>query len=178
MALGMVVWPMIEYEADDAMAAAAMIAEKDERAERILLYTPDKDLAQCVRKDRIVQLDRRKRITRDEAGVHTKFGVAPVSIPDYLALVGDTADGYPGLSGWGAKSTAAVLAQYIHLEAIPEDWRTWGAHVLSPRALSESLRENWKQVLLFRDLATLWTNSSERARRRAFLRSQRSLMPP
>ncbi len=157
-ALGMVVWPMIEYEADDAMAAAALIAAQDERVERIILCTPDKDLAQCVRKDRIVQLDRRKRVTRDEAGVQAKFGVTPESIPDYLALVGDTADGYPGLSGWGAKSTAAVLSRYIHVEHIPDDWKTWEAHVLNPEALSQSLREHWGQALLFRDLATLRTD--------------------
>src|SRR5688500_17420459 len=116
-ALGVTVWPMVEFEADDALAAAAAAAERDSRVERVIICTPDKDLAQCVRGTRVVQLNRRTRKTLDEAGVRAKFGVMPRSIPDYLALVGDAADGYPGLRGWGAKSAAAVLAKYEHLEA-------------------------------------------------------------
>lgn len=157
-ALGMVVWPMVEYEADDALAAAAMTASRDIRVKRVILCTPDKDLAQCVRGTRVVQMDRRKRVIRDEAGVLARFGVLPTSIPDYLALVGDAADGYPGLTGWGAKSTAAVLAQYRHLEAIPEEWRKWTINLANARALHESLRSGWDQALLFRDLATLRTD--------------------
>src|SRR5260370_5710459 len=122
-AAGVVVWPMVEFEADDALAAAAVAAARDPRVERVIICTPDKDLAQCVQGTRIVQLDRRKRVTCDEAGVIQKFGVPPASIPDYLALVGDAADGYPGLPGWGAKSSAAVLARFAHLESIPTDSR-------------------------------------------------------
>src|ERR1700752_783408 len=124
-AAGVVVWPMVEFEAGDAPAAAAVAAACDARVERVIICTPDKDLAQCVRGTRIVQLNRRTRVTRDEAGVIQKFGVTPASIPDYLELVGDSADGYPGLPGWGAKSAAGVLARYGHLESIPADWRTW-----------------------------------------------------
>ena len=119
---------MVEFEADDALAAAAEIAAKDERVERVIICTPDKDLAQSVRGTRVVQMNRRTRTIMDEAGVIAKFGVPPASIPDYLALVGDSADGYPGLRGWGAKSAAAVLARYGHIEAIPADWRTWGVN--------------------------------------------------
>jgi 5'-3' exonuclease len=126
---GIVVWPMVEFEADDALAAAAAAAERDPRVDRIIICTPDKDLAQCVRGTRVVQLNRRTRTIRDEAGVIAKFGVPPASIPDYLALVGDAADGYPGLAGWGAKSTAAVLARFGHIESIPDDWRDWHAVV-------------------------------------------------
>src|ERR1700682_4473611 len=115
-AAGVVVWPMVEFEADDALAAGAVAAARDTRVERVIICTPDKDLAQCVRGTRIVQLNRRTRITLDEAGVIQKFGVSPTSIPDYLALVGDSADGYPGLAGWGAKSTAAVLAKFGHFQ--------------------------------------------------------------
>src|SRR5258708_30049204 len=125
MAMGIATWPMVEYEADDALAAAAMAAARDPRVERVIICTPDKDLAQCVRGTRIVQLNRRTRVTRDEAGVVQKFGVLPASIPDYLALVGDAADGYPGLPGWGAKSTAAVLSKFRHLESIPADSLEW-----------------------------------------------------
>ena len=121
---GMVVWPMTEFEADDALAAGAAAA-RDARVERVVIYTPDKDLAQCVRGTRIVQMNRRTRVMMDEAGVVQKFGVAPESIPDYLALVGDAADGYPGLPGWGARLSAAVLAKFRHLESIPADWREW-----------------------------------------------------
>src|SRR4029077_18006160 len=118
-ALGVVVWPRVEFEADDALAAGAAAAAADPRVDRVLICTPDKDLAQAVRGTRVVQMDRRARTIRDEAGVIAKFGVPPSSIPDYLALVGDPADGYPGLAGWGAKSAAAVLAKYKHLESIP-----------------------------------------------------------
>ena len=156
-ALGVVVWPMVEFEADDALAAAASAAEKDPAVERVLICTPDKDLSQCVRGTRVVQLDRRKNIIRDEAGVFAKFGVEPASIPDYLALAGDAADGYPGLAGWGAKSASKVLARYRHIESIPENWRDWGVDVMNPFALSETLRRDFDRALLFRDLATLRT---------------------
>jgi 5'-3' exonuclease len=157
-AAGVVVWPMVEFEADDALAAAAAIAAKDERVERVIICTPDKDLAQCVRGSRVVQMNRRTRTIMDEAGVIAKFGVAPASIPDYLALVGDSADGYPGLRGWGAKSTAAVLAKYGHIEAIPADWRTWGVNAANAGALSRVLAEEHDRALLFRTLATLRTD--------------------
>src|SRR5262245_38434168 len=124
-ALGVAVWPMVEFEADDALAAAAEAASRDPRVDRVIICTPDKDLAQSVRGRRVVQFDRRTRTMRDEAAIVAKSGVPPASIPDYLALVGDAADGYPGLPGWGAKSTAAVLARFRHLEAIPDDWQTW-----------------------------------------------------
>jgi 5'-3' exonuclease len=157
-ALGIVVWRMVEFEADDALAAAAKAAADDPRVERVIICTPDKDLAQCVRGTRVVQLDRRKNITRDELGVVAKFGVEPASIPDYLALVGDSADGFPGLPGWGAKSAAAVLAKFNHLESIPADWREWGVNVAGPKALSSTLVANLDQALLFRVLATLRTD--------------------
>ena len=128
-AAGLVVWPMVEFEADDALAAGAVAAARDARVERVIICTPDKDLAQCVRGTRIVQLNRRTGVTLDDAGVIKKFGVSPVSIPDYLALVGDSADGYPGLPGWGAKSSAAVLAKFVHLESIPVDVREWRVNV-------------------------------------------------
>ncbi|MEP7304647.1 MAG: 5'-3' exonuclease H3TH domain-containing protein [Acidobacteriota bacterium] len=154
-ALGISTWPMIEFEADDALAAAAAAAARDPRVERVFICTPDKDLAQCVRGTRVVQLDRRRRTIRDEAGIVAKFGVPPVSIPDYLALVGDSADGYPGLPGWGAKSSAAVLARFGHLESIPADWRTWGVNAASPAALAGTLAREREHAFLFRDLATL-----------------------
>jgi 5'-3' exonuclease len=156
--MGVVVWPMIEFEADDALAAAAARAAADARVEQVIVCTPDKDLAQCVRGTRIVQLNRRTRRVRDEAGVVEAFGVPPASIPDYLALVGDAADGYPGLRGWGAKSTAAVLARFGHLEAIPEDWRTWGVNAASPAALARTLAQERARAFLFRTLATLRTD--------------------
>ena len=156
-ALGILVWPMVEYEADDALASAANAAGQDRRVDRVLICTPDKDLAQCVRKTRIVQLDRRKRTVRDEAGVIEKFGVEPSSIPDYLALVGDAADGYPGLKGWGAKSTAAVLSRFKHLEHIPLDPREWRFSVASAAALASTFQREREQAFLFRDLATLRT---------------------
>jgi 5'-3' exonuclease len=156
-ALGVVVWPMVEYEADDALAAAAVKAAADSNIDRVLICTPDKDLAQSVSGTRVVQLNRRTNAVMDEAGVVKKFGVLPASIPDYLALVGDSADGYPGLAGWGAKSSAAVLFRYGHLESIPEDWRTWGVNAASPAALSATLARDRERAYLFRDLATLRT---------------------
>ena len=149
---------MVEFEADDALAAAAVAAARDERVERVIICTPDKDLAQCVRGTRIVQMDRRTRTIRDEAGVVAKFGVPPVSIPDYLALVGDSADGFPGLPGWGAKSAAAVLARYVHLEAIPADWRLWHVNARNAGALAQTLTRERERVILFRTLATLRTD--------------------
>jgi 5'-3' exonuclease len=157
-ALGVAVWPMVEFEADDALASAAAICKRDARVDRIFICTPDKDLAQCVEGQRVVQMNRRTRTTFDEPGVVAKFGVRPVSIPDYLALVGDAADGYPGLPGWGAKSTAAVLARYGHLESIPGDWRTWGVNASRPGALALALAEQRDRAFLFRDLATLRTH--------------------
>jgi len=157
-AAGVVVWPMVEFEADDALAAGAAIAERDARVERVIICTPDKDLAQCVRGTRVVQLDRRRRITIDEAGVAAKFGVLPVSIPDYLALVGDAADGYPGLPGWGAKSSAAVLAKFVHIESIPADWRDWSVNAANARALANTLATERERAMLFRTLATLRTD--------------------
>jgi 5'-3' exonuclease len=157
-AAGVVVWPMVEFEADDALAAAAAAAARDARVGRVIICTPDKDLAQCVRGTRIVQLNRRTRVIRDEAGVITKFGVSPESIPDYLGLVGDAADGYPGLPGWGAKSSAAVLAKFGHLESIPADWREWRVNAAHASALAQTLARERDRALLFRTLATLRTD--------------------
>ena len=157
-AAGVVVWPMVDFEADDALAAGAAAAARDTRVERVVICTPDKDLAQCVRGARVVQLDRRKRVTRDEAGVIAKFGVPPESIPDYLALVGDAADGYPGLPGWGARSSATVLARFAHLESIPADWRQWGVRVACASVLAGTLERESERALLFRTLATLRTD--------------------
>ena len=155
---GIVVWPMVEFEADDALAAGAAAAAQDSRVERVVICTPDKDLAQSVRGTRVVQLNRRTRVTLDEQGIMQKYGVPPLSIPDYLALVGDAADGYPGLAGWGAKSSAAVLAKFGHLEAIPKDCREWHVNATSAGALANTLRREWDQALLFRILATLRTD--------------------
>ena len=157
-AMGVVVWPMVEFEADDALAAAAAAAARDARVDRVMICTPDKDLAQCVRGTRVVQLNRRSRTLHDEAGVIAKFGVPPASIPDYLALVGDAADGYPGLPGWGAKSTAAVLAKYGHLEGIPNDWRTWSVNAAQAGRLPDTLARQREHAFLFRTLATLRTD--------------------
>jgi 5'-3' exonuclease len=154
-AMGVIVWPMVEFEADDALASAAAKAAKDDRVTRVLICTPDKDLSQCVIGTRVVQLDRRRDIVRDEAGVIAKFGVKPESIPDYLAVEGDTADGFPGLPGWGAKAAALALSRYSHLENIPKDWRDWQSSIKRARALSESLLNGWSDALLFRTLATL-----------------------
>jgi 5'-3' exonuclease len=157
-AAGIVVWPMVEFEADDALAAAADAAACDARVEHVIICTPDKDLAQCVRGTRIIQLNRRTRVTRDEAGVVQKFGVSPSSIPDYLALVGDAADGYPGLAGWGAKSSAAVLAKFGHIECIPTDSHEWHVNAANASALANTLSIERDQALLFRTLATLRTD--------------------
>ena len=157
-AAGIVVWPMVEFEADDALAAAAAKAADDTRVEQVIICTPDKDLAQCVRGTRVVQLNRRTRAICDEAGVVQKFGVSPASIPDYLALVGDSADGYPGLQGWGAKSSAAVLSKFGHLESIPDDSRDWGVNVSGATTLAGTLANNLKLAMLFRTLATLRTD--------------------
>jgi 5'-3' exonuclease len=157
-AAGVVVWPMVEFEADDALAAAAVAAAGDARVERVIICTPDKDLAQCVHGTRIVQLNRRTRVTLDEPGVIKKFGVSPVSIPDYLALVGDAADGYPGLQGWGAKSSAAVLAKFVHLESIPSDPGQWQVNAANASALADTLSRERERALLFRTLATLRTD--------------------
>ena len=157
-AAGVVVWPMVEFEADDALAAGAEAAIGDRRVERVIICTPDKDLAQCVRDTRIVQLNRRTQVIFDEAAIRQKFGVAPASIPDYLALVGDSADGYPGLPGWGAKSSAAVLAKFLHLESIPQDCREWRVNAANASALADTLRREWDRALLFRRLATLRTD--------------------
>jgi 5'-3' exonuclease len=154
-AAGIVVWPMIEFEADDALASAGALAAADARVEQVIICTPDKDLAQCVRGSRVVQLHRRTGVTLDEAGVIAKFGVPPTSIPDYLALVGDSADGYPGLAGWGAKSTAAVLAKFGHIEAIRASPSDWHANVLNSASLADVLARQRELALLFRTLATL-----------------------
>jgi 5'-3' exonuclease len=154
-ALGVRVWAMVEQEADDALAAAAALAAADDRVEQVLILTPDKDLAQCVNEARVVQLDRRHRKMFDEAGVREKFGVGPASIPDWLALVGDSADGFPGLPGWGAKSASAVLARYEHLERIPEQASDWEVAVRSSAKLAQTLAEQREHAMLFRHLATL-----------------------
>ncbi len=153
--LGVVVFPMIELEADDALAAAATTASADPRVEQVVIMTPDKDLAQAVSGTRVVQLDRRSGTLTDEAGVVAKYGVRPESIPDWLALVGDSSDGFPGLPGWGKKAASAVLARYRHLEDIPEHpWR-WEVDVRGRNALGTTLAENRELALLFRVLATL-----------------------
>ena len=157
-AAGVVVWPMVEFEADDALAAAASAAALDARVDRVIICTPDKDLGQCVSGTRVVQLNRRTREICDEAGVMRKFGVPPASIPDYLALVGDAADGYPGLRGWGAKSSAAVLAKFGHLESIPPDYRDWRVNVTNASALAATLARDNELARLFRTLATLRTD--------------------
>jgi 5'-3' exonuclease len=154
-ALGVFVWPMVELEADDALASGAAVADDDPEVEQVIICTPDKDLGQCVSGDRIVQLDRRKDVLIDEAGVAAKFGVGPASIPDYLALVGDSADGFPGLAGWGAKSAATVLARWTHLEDIPSDPADWDVTVRSAAKLATTLRECHDQARLFKELATL-----------------------
>ena len=159
-AAGVVVWPMVEFEADDALAAAASAAARNPSVDRVIICTPDKDLGQCVSGSRVVQLNRRTGAILDEPAIAAKFGVAPRSIPDYLALVGDAADGYPGLPGWGAKSSAAVLEKFHHLEAIPRDCRDWKVNAANAGALAATLREKWDLALLFRKLATLRTDIS------------------
>jgi 5'-3' exonuclease len=157
-ALGMVVWPMVAFEADDALAAAATRLAAKVAVQQVVILSPDKDLTQCVRGTRVVCTDRRRGTTLDEAGVVAKFGVPPASIPDWLALVGDSADGYPGLPGWGAKSAAAVLARFHHLEQIPAQPADWGVRVRGAEALGESLRRGRADAELFRQLATLRTD--------------------
>jgi 5'-3' exonuclease len=154
-AMGVVVWPMVYFEADDALASAAGKAAKDDLVRQVFICTPDKDLAQCVVGTRVVQLDRRQNILRDEAGVVAKFGVRPESIPDYLAVVGDSADGFPGVRGWGAKAAASALSLYPHLEDIPKDSANWDPSIRKARTLSESLFNAWDDARLFRTLATL-----------------------
>ncbi|MGH9032087.1 MAG: 5'-3' exonuclease [Acidimicrobiia bacterium] len=158
-ALGVCVWPMVDQEADDALAAAAAVAAADARVEQVLVCTPDKDLAQCVRDPRVAQLDRRQGKLLDEAGVWGKFGVGPGSIPDWLALVGDSADGFPGLPGWGAKSSATVLARYEHLDAIPEAAGEWDVTVRGAAKLAATLTAQRADAELFLDLATLRTDA-------------------
>jgi 5'-3' exonuclease len=157
-AAGFVVWPMVQFEADDALAAGAELAAKDDRVARVYICTPDKDLAQSVRGTRVVQFNRRTRLVCDEDGVVAKFGVRPWSIPDYLALVGDAADGYPGLTGWGKKSAAAVLAKFENLEHIPDDPAEWHVNAANSRALAKTLVACRDQAMLFRTLATLRTD--------------------
>jgi 5'-3' exonuclease len=159
-AMGVYVWPMVELEADDALASAAAVAVDDKEVNQVVICTPDKDLGQCVQGKHIVQLDRRKDMLIDEAGVVAKFGVSPGSIPDYLALVGDSADGFPGLSGWGAKSASAVLARWLHIEDVPSDPDTWEVTVRGAPKLAGTLRDNFDDALLFKDLATLRVDRS------------------
>jgi 5'-3' exonuclease len=158
-ALGVRVWPMVEQEADDALAAAAALAIADPRVEQVFICTPDKDLAQCVEDPRVVQLDRRHGNLLDEAAVREKFGVSPQSIPDWLALVGDSADGFPGLPGWGAKSAATVLARYEHVAAIPENPGEWDVTVRGAAKLGATLAAQRDAVELFLTLATLRTDA-------------------
>jgi 5'-3' exonuclease len=153
--MGVLVWPMVEFEADDALASAAVKAAQDAHVGQVFICTPDKDLSQCVVGTRIVQMDRRSDLVRDETGVVAKFGVSPPSIPDYLAVVGDSADGFPGVAGWGPKAASLVLSQYPHLEIIPKDFQQWHPSIKRSRALSESLFSAWNDALLFRTLATL-----------------------
>ncbi len=154
-AMGVMVWPMVYYEADDALASAAAKAARDDRVRQVILCTPDKDLGQSVVGTRVVQLDRRRDLLRDEAGVVAKFGVQPQSIPDYLGVLGDSADGFPGVPGWGEKAAAATLSRYLHLESIPKDWQDWHPSIGNARRLSTSLFNCWDDALLFRTLATL-----------------------
>jgi 5'-3' exonuclease len=154
-AMGVVVWPMVYYEADDALAAAADKSARDARVQQVIICTPDKDLSQCVVGTRVVQLDRRREVIRDEAGVVAKFGVKPESIPDYLAVVGDSADGFPGVPGWGPKAASLSLSEYEHLENLPKDARAWHGSIRGARRLAESLFSHWNEALLFRTLATL-----------------------
>jgi len=154
-AMGVAVWPMVELEADDALASAAWLARSNTQVEKICIWTPDKDLAQCVVESRVVQIDGRRGVIRDQAGVQAKFGVLPASIPDYLALVGDSADGYPGISGFGAKSAAAILRRFGRIEEIPGDPAQWRAGLRHGGTLARRLSEQRDLVLLFKKLATL-----------------------
>ena len=157
-AWGVKVWPMVDVEADDALASAAAKAALDPRVDQVIICSPDKDFAQCVQGTRVVQLDRIRKTTRDEAGVVARFGVPPASIPDYLALVGDTSDGFPGLAGWGPKSASTVLAKFGHIDAIPDDWRAWGVEVTRAASLAATLTRDRALARLFRHLATLRTD--------------------
>ena len=157
-ALGFVVWPMVEFEADDALATGAARFQKDPRVEGILICTPDKDLAQCVVGERVVCRDRRRKKTIDVGGVVEKFGITPASIPDWLALVGDAADGIPGIPRWGARSSATVLAEYGHIENIPDDSSQWSVKVRGAVALAENLSMKRDDAVLYRTLATLRTD--------------------
>lgn len=152
---GFVVWPMVEHEADDGLAAGAAMAARDARVDQVLICTPDKDLSQCVRGTRVVQFDRRQRIVRDESGVVEKFGVSPASIPDWLALVGDSADGFPGVPGFGAKTAAVLLSRYGRIEEIPGEAADWDVNVRGAERLASTLVERRDDALLFRRLATL-----------------------
>ncbi len=154
-ALGVVVWPMVEFEADDALATAANRWQDADEVEQVVICTPDKDLAQMVRQTKVVCLDRRRDLILDQDGVREKFGVLPESIPDYLALVGDAADGIPGIPRWGAKSTAQVLDRYLHLEQIPDDWSQWEVRPRGAQAIAASLAERRPEAMLYRKLATL-----------------------
>ena len=158
-ALGVTVWPMVDLEADDGMASAARVARDDPRVGRVFICTPDKDLGQCVEDPKVAQLDRRQHRVFDEAAVRERFGVGPRSIPDYLALVGDTADGFPGLPGWGAKSAATVLAHYEHVDAIPDDAADWAVTVRGAAKLAATLASTRDAARLFLDLATLHTDA-------------------
>ena len=153
--MGVTVWPMVEYEADDALASAAVKAAQDDRVRQVIICTPDKDLAQCVVNNRVVQLDRMRGILRDEAAVVAKWGVKPESIPDYLAVVGDSADGFPGLPGWGPKAAALTFSEYPHFEDIPKDWRQWPTSMRGAQRLAGVLFGQWNDALLYRTLATL-----------------------
>ncbi|HEY1303551.1 MAG TPA: 5'-3' exonuclease H3TH domain-containing protein [Vicinamibacterales bacterium] len=157
-ALGIVVWSMVEFEADDALATAAARWGSAPGVDRVIICTPDKDVAQCVRGSQVVAFDRLRRKMLDEEGVRVKFGVPPSSIPDWLALVGDNADGYPGVPRWGAKSAAAVLAVYGHIDAIPDEARAWRVDVRGAASLAESLREHRQEAYLYRRLAVLRTD--------------------
>jgi 5'-3' exonuclease len=157
-ALGLVVWSMVEFEADDALAAGAHRWADADGVEQVIICTPDKDLRQCVRGTKVVCLDRRQRVIADDTAVRTKYGVGPASIPDWLALVGDSSDGYPGLPRWGEKSASAVLARYTRLEDIPDDHREWEVDVRGSLALADSIRTHRDQAMLFRVLATLRTD--------------------
>ncbi len=158
-ALGVAVWPMVEFEADDGLASAAAIASADPNVTKVFICTPDKDLTQCVEGTRVVQLDRRKNLISDKQGVIEKFGVPPASITDYLALVGDTADGFPGLPGWGAKSAAAVLSEYGHVDQIPDDVDQWKVKPRGAARLADALAEGRDDAMLFKRLATLRTDA-------------------
>ena len=159
-ALGVTVWPMVDLEADDALASAAVVAMEDDAVAQVVIHTPDKDLAQCVVGDRVVQHDQRKGVTTDEAGVVARYGVMPPSVPDWLALVGDSSDGFPGVKGWGKAAASTVLARYHHLEDVPRLGERWQVDVRGARSLANALHEQWELALLFRDLATLRVDRS------------------